>query len=177
MEMTAKAGLTEDQYQKIITFLDELRSKHMHKMYVSIGGSILLTIPGLITLSSLQYSDKLNMEQHAGNLFSDAAFILWLICLGATLVLFLTGYQKYFGSRALVNRFKRQEFSCTFVKVGQMSGSEGRPPYLMKDTAGTDYYVPLYLDFKQMKPGETAVGIFMTGGGERFAVSIPSSDY
>ena len=177
METTAKASITEEQYEKIHAFLDELRSKHLHKMYISIGGSILLTIPGLITLSSIQYSEKIGMEGHAGNRFSDAAFLLWLLCLGATVVLFLTGYLKQFGSQAVVNRFKRREFSCTYVRVGQMSGSEGRPPYLMKDAGGTDYYVPLYLDFKRMKPGETAIGIFMTSGGERFAVSIPSEDY
>ena len=176
MEMRPRAGLTEVQFQRIVDFLEEERSKHMHKMYVSVGGSILLAIPGLVTLSSIQYSQKVGMTGHAGNRFSDLAFFLWLVCVGATVVLFLTGFQKKFGNMALINRFKREEFTCERITVSGISGGEGRPPYLMRDTNGTDYYVPVYLEYKEMKPGAPAIGIYMTSGGERFAVHDASTD-
>ena len=175
MEMTQKANITEEQYQKITEFLDDLRSKHLHKLYVSIAGSVLLALPGFATLASLQFSEKVGIKTHFGNIFSDLAFFVWLFSLGAMIVLLLTGYQKTFGPQALINRFKRMEYTCAYITVGQLSGSEGRPPYLMKDAGGTDYYVPLYLDFKQMKPGGPAIGIYMVSGGERFAVSLPSA--
>ncbi|MBP0967372.1 MAG: hypothetical protein J5722_07045 [Oscillospiraceae bacterium] len=177
MEMTRKAELREDQYQRIIEFLDEQRSKFMHKLYISIGGSVLLAVPGMVTLSNIQYSKAVGMDGHAGNRSSDAAFYLWVICVIVTIVLLLTGFQNKFGARALINRFKRREFTCEFVTVGQLSGGEGRPPYLMKDSLGTDYYVPVFLDYKQLKPGGPAIGIYMTSGGERFAVHDPSQDF
>lgn len=176
MEMTRRAELREDQYQRIIEFLDEQRSKFMHRLYVSIGGTVLLAIPGLVTLSNMAYSKNVGMSAHAGNRYSDAAFYLWVICAVATVILLITGYQSKFGSRALINRFKRREFTCEFVTVGQLSGGDGRPPYLMKDTLGTDYYVPVFLDYKQMKPGLTAIAVYMTTGGERFAVHDTYND-
>ena len=176
METKRRAGLTETQFQHIIEYLEEERSKHMQKLYVSVGGSILLAIPGFVTLSSLQYAKKVGMTGHAGNRFSDAAFLAWLVCVGATIVLFLTGYQKKFGKMALINRFKREEFTCEYITVGGISGSEGRPPYLMRDTNGVDYYVPVYLEFKQMKPGASAIGIYMATGSERFAVHDTAMD-
>lgn len=176
MEEQRKAGLTETQFQRIIDFLDEERSKYLHKMYISIGGTILLAIPGLVTLSNMQYSKAVGMDGHAGNRFSDAAFILWVLCAVTSVVLFFSGYQSKFGPRALINRFKRQEFTCDYVTVAMLSGGEGRPPYLMKDMLGTDYYVPVFLDYKQMKPGSTAIAVYMTSGGERFAVHDTSAD-
>ena len=176
METTPKANLTEDQFNKIINFMEEARAKHMQKLYVSVGGSILLAIPGLITLSSIQSSKAAGLSGHFGNLWSDAAFVLWLICLGATVVFFLTGYQKQFGSQCQLNRFKRHEFSCEHITVGELSGSEGKPPYLMKDSFGSDYICPVYLEFKQLKVGGPAIGVYLTGG-ERYAVHNPANDY
>ena len=176
MDMTHKAELREDQYQRIIEFLDEQRSKFMHKLYISIGGPVLLAVPGIITLSNMAYSKRVGMSGHVGNRTSDAAFYVWVICVVATVILFITGYQSKFGPRALINRFKRREFSCEFVTVGQLSGGEGRPPYLMKDSLGTDYYVPVFLDYKQLKIGGPAIAVYMTSGGERFAVHDPAAE-
>ena len=176
MDMTRKAELRGDQYERIIEFLDEQRSKFMHRLYISMGGTVLLAVPGIMTLSNMAYAKKVGMSSHAGNRASDAAFYVWVICVVATIILLITGYQSKFGTRALINRFKRREFSCEFVTVGQLSGGEGRPPYLMKDSLGTDYYVPVFLDYKQLKIGGPAIAVYMTSGGERFAVHDPAAE-
>lgn len=170
-----KANITEDQYNKLIAYLEDARGRHMNMLYASIAGSVILTVPGLIVLGSIQYNRNLGMTGYAGNRSTDFVFILWLFCLAATVVLFLTGFQRKFGSQCPLSRVKRREFTCENITVGQLSTSEGKPPYLMMDSLGTSYVCPIFLEYKQLKTGMPAIGIFLADG-TRFAVHNAALD-
>lgn len=147
------ANITEQQYQKVLQYLDEARSKHMHLMYLSVGGSVLLALPGLMLLRGIP-----------GSMYETLAGMLWFVCLIGTVILVLTGYQKKFGSNAPISMFKQRNFSCESITVSQLSGSEGRPPYLVHDSLGKQYICPVYLEFKQLRQGGKAIGIYLPDG-------------
>lgn len=151
--MEQKATITEQQRQKIIEYLDEARSKHMHLLYICIAGSVLLALPGLMLLGG-----------YGGNRYSMAAGLLWYVCLAGLVVLFLTGWKKKFGPQASISQLKQNNYSCQLIAVSQLSGSEGRPPYLVTDSLGKQYVCPVYLEFKQLRQGGTAVGIYLPDG-------------
>lgn len=151
--MNNQANITEQQCQKVIEYLDEARSKHMHLLYVCVAGSILLLIPGLMVLGG-----------YGGSRESVLAGYAWFLCVGGAIVLFLTGYQKKFGSRAPIAQMKQRNFSCERIQIAQLSGSEGRPPYLATDSLGKQYVCPIYLEFKQLRQGGDAIGIYLMDG-------------
>lgn len=165
--MYERPEITENQKQKLIEYLDEARSKHMHLMYIAIAGSVLLFIPGMGMLAAVVSPNAAGFYAYRGT----AVFAVWLICVIGLVVLFLTGYQKKFGSRAPISCIKRGEFTCEYAEIAQLSDIQGRPPYLMTDILGTQYVVPNYLECKQMRIGMRVIGIY--AGEYRFAMMDP----
>ena len=162
--MSQQITITPQQHQKILEYLDEARSKHMNMLYVCIAGSVLLALPGLMLLGG-----------YGGNRYSLLAGVAWFGCLIGTLLLVITGYQKVFGANAPINLIKQHNYSCGKITVSQCSGSEGRPPYLVTDALGKQYICPIYLEFKALRPGGTAVAVYLPGGTS-FAVHDASAD-
>ncbi|MCQ2407496.1 MAG: hypothetical protein MJ065_03080 [Oscillospiraceae bacterium] len=162
--MTTQVNLTESQYQHLLAALDEERSKFMNLLYISAGGSILLLLPGIMSLSG-----------RGGGLYVSAAGALWLICAIMTAVLLITGYQKKFGSNCPYSQLKNRNYTCELIQVTAKSGAEGRPPYLLTDVMGNQFVCPIYMEFKYIQPGGNAIGVFLQSGG-RYAVHDPSND-
>ncbi|MBR4201173.1 MAG: hypothetical protein IKQ91_07860 [Oscillospiraceae bacterium] len=162
--MSEQISITPQQHQKIIEYLDEARSKHMHLLYICIAGSVLLALPGLMLLGG-----------YGGNRYSLLAGIGWFVSIVGTVILLLTGYQRVFGSNAPINQFKQHNYSCERITVSQLSGSEGRPPYLVTDSLGKQYVCPVYLEMKAMRQGGTAIGIYLSGS-TNFVVHDASAD-
>lgn len=162
--MNNQANITEQQLQKIIEYLDEARSKHMHLLYVCIAGAVLFLLPGLMLLGG-----------YGGNRYSYLAGIAWVLCVVGGIVLFLTGNQKKFGKGAPIERMKQRNFSCEYITVSQLSDSMGKPPYLVSDSLGKQYICPIYLEFKQLRRGGNAIGIYLTDG-TCFAVHDTAED-
>lgn len=153
------AQITPVQKQKLIEYLEEKRSKHMNLMYICIAGSVLLFLPGLSLFAS-----------NYGNIYSNLAGCLWIVCVVGLVILLLTGYQKHFGGNSAISCAKRGAYSCAPITVGTVSGNEGRPPYLLSDSMGNQYICPVYMEFKYMRTGSTAVGVTLVNG-MRFAFS------
>lgn len=162
--MNNQANITEQQREKIVEYLDEARSKHMHLLYVCVAGSVLFLLPGLMLLGG-----------YGGNRYSVAAGAAWFLCIIGTVVLFLTGYQKKFGKAAPIEQMKQHNFSCERITIAQLSDSMGKPPYLISDSLGKQYVCPIYLEFKQLQRGGNAIGIYLPDG-TCFAVHDTSED-
>lgn len=151
--MNNRVTITELQYQKALQYLDDARSKHLHLMYISVGGSVLLASPGLMLLGGIP-----------GDRYMTLAGMMWFACLIGTVILFLTGYQRKFGRNSTYAQFKERHYSCEMITIDQLSGSEGRPPYLVTDQLGKQYICPVYLEFKQLRQGGNAIGIYLMDG-------------
>ena len=150
--------ITAHQQQKLVEYLDEARSKHMHMLYICVAGSVLLLLPGLSLFTGF------------GNMYSNLAGVLWILSVIGLVILLVTGYQKYFGGNCAYSCAKRGAYSCGEITVSTVSGSEGRPPYLLNDAAGNQYICPVYMEFKTMHAGCTAIGVTLING-MRFAFS------
>lgn len=159
MEVT----ITEQQHQKLVQYLDDARGKHMNLMYLCIAGSVLLFLPGVTLLTGF------------GNVYVTLAGVGWFCCIIGLVILFLTGYQKHFGSNSAYSCAKRRAYSCSSITVSTVSGSEGRPPYLLNDTLGMQYISPVYMEFKKFHAGGTAIGVTLING-MRYAFAEPETD-
>lgn len=162
--MYERPEITETQKQKLIEYLDEARSKHMHMMYIAIAGTVLFFIPGIGVLGELLSPNDTLFVMPRSSIY----FAVWIICVIMLAVLFLTGYQKKFGSHAPISCIKRGEYTCEYAEIAQLSDIQGRPPYLMTDMLGNQYVVPVYLECKQMRIGMRVIGVY--AGNERFAM-------
>ncbi len=155
-------NITEQQHQKLIQYLEDARGKHMNLLYISIAGSVLLFFPGMSLLSGF------------GNLYSTLAGVLWIVCVIGLVVLLATGYQKYFGGNSAYACAKRRAYSCAAITVGNVSGSEGRPPYLLNDAMGNQYISPIYMEFKTFRSGGSAIGVTLVNG-MRYVFAEPNT--
>ena len=162
--MNTQVNLTESQYQHLLEALDEERSKFMNLLYFSVGGSILLLIPGIMVVTG-----------RGGGIYVSIAGVLWLLCVVMAVVLLITGYQKKFGSNCPHSQLKNRNYTCERIHVASKSGAEGRPPYLLTDVMGNQFVCPIYMEFKYIRQGGSAIGVFFPSGG-RYAVHDPSGD-
>ncbi len=156
-----EVNITEQQHQKLLQYLDEARGKFMNMLYICIGGSVLLCLPGLTLFNGF------------GTRYSRMAGILWYVALIGLIVLLVTGYPKYLGSNSAYACAKRRAYFCTPITISNVSGSEGRPPYLLNDTMGNQYVCPVYLEFKSFRSGGGAIGVTLTNG-TRYAFAAPN---
>ena len=157
--------ITSQQQQKLVEYLDEARSKHMHLIYICIAGAVLLFLPGLSLLTAGEFS----------NLYVSVAGFFWIVSIIGLVILLLTGYQKYFGGNSAISCAKRGAYSCAPITVSSVSGSEGRPPYLLNDSAGNQYICPVYIEFKYLHAGSMAIGVTLVNG-MRFAFCEPGAN-
>lgn len=159
-----ETNITEQQYQKLLQYLDESRSKHMTLMYICIGGTVLDFLPGITMFSGF------------GNVYVTLAGFLWICCVIGLIVLFLTGYQKHFGGNSSYSCVKRRAYSCAPITISTVSGSEGRPPYLLNDSLGLQYVSPVYMEFRKFRAGSNAIGLTLING-KRFAFAEPGENF
>lgn len=162
--MNEKARITNHQKEQIVQYLDEARSKHMHLLYIAIGGGVLCAVPGIMLLNGF-----------SGNFYSSIAGLFWYICLIGGAVLFFTGYNKKFGPKSPYSMVKSGNYTCELITVSQKSGSEGRPPYLVSDQRGRQFICPVYLEFKHIQVGQQAVGVELIDGTS-YVMNIPTDD-
>lgn len=161
--MNTQVNLTEDQYRHLLDALEDERGKFMNLLYFSIGGSILLFLPGIMTVTG-----------RGSGIYVQAAGVLWALCVVMAVVLFIMGYQKKFGSNCPHSQLKNRNYTCELIKVASKSGSEGRPPYLLTDVMGNQFVCPIYLEFKYIQVGGNAIGVFFPSGG-RYVVHDSSN--
>lgn len=164
--MNERITITEEQYRKLLEYLDEVRSKHMNKLYLCIAGSVLLAVPGLMLLFG-----------YGGGRYVALAGLGWIGSLAGTVILLVTGYQKVFGSNAPITHFKQRNYSCGKITISQLSDSAGRPPYLVSDTLGKQYVCPVFLEFKAMRRGGTATSVILPDGTAFAVHDADSSSY
>ncbi|MBR3045909.1 MAG: hypothetical protein IKI45_15680 [Oscillospiraceae bacterium] len=157
------AAITENQKRKILEYLDDARSKHLHMLYLCIAGDVLLFLPGIAIFSGF------------ANRYVTLAGALWFICLIGTAILLLTGWNRVFGSNSAYARMQRNEYSCEYITVSTTSDSAGRPPYLLNDSLGQQYVCPIFVEFKLLHAGSRAIGIYLNDG-TRFAVHDTAGD-
>lgn len=145
--------ITDEQQRKLLEYLDEARSKHMHMLYLCIAGDVLCAIPGIMLLAGISASR-----------YTDLAGILWFASIIGTVVLFLTGYRKVFGSGCAYDQVKQKNYYCEEVTISQRSGGEGKPPYLVSDQRGKQLICPVYLEFKALQIGSRALAVNLPNG-------------
>ena len=162
--MDTQARITNHQKEQIVQYLDEARSKHLHLLYICIAGAVLFAVPGLMILGGYQVGG-----------YAGLAGICWFLCLIGGVILFLTGYNKKFGSKSPYNQVKSGSYTCELITISEKSGSEGKPPYLANDTKGRQFVCPVYLEFKHLQVGQQAVGVELVDGTS-FVMNIPVDD-
>ena len=170
--MNTTPMIQENQRQKLIQYLSEARSKYMYLLYIAAGGSILFLLPALQSISVMQVTRDLLPEGYASR--GSTYLYIWILFVIIFAALFLMGFQRKFGKNAPINCIRRNDFTCEYVTVSQLSDIQGRPPYLMTDTLGTQFVVPVFLECKQMRIGMQVIGIY-AADGSRFAMLDPAN--
>ncbi len=159
----AIVSLTEEQYEKTRKFIQEQRSKFMAAYYAAIGGAILLLVPALLDLLSLQ-TGSTRVRGEGSLLFC------WGICVVQIVVYLFMGLGKIFGPGSDYDRIRRSDYSCCHIAVGEKKPNDkNKHPFHITDRNGCEYICVSFLDYKFAEPGCEMIGITL-GNGKRYAL-------
>ena len=153
--MNTQVNLTESQYQHLLEALDEERSKFMNLLYFSVGGSILLLIPGIMVVTG-----------RGGGFYVSIAGVLWLLCVVMAVVLLIHNVAIVYAAILCIGFFSAGGALQTGLGVVQMfnPGPKGRNTGIYYTFMGAaSYLIPVVAAKLTVISGEGAAVYTLMG--------------
>ena len=141
--------LPEKQQKILEKYISDRRYKFMLTMYLSLAGTILLLFPALLEIHTPRSTKRYSYRRRS----RISILALWIICAVTFVLHFLRGIGIHFGKNSDFDCAKKQDYVFEMKEYGGKDPDSGKAPYYVYDTAGTKYFCPVFLDWKNACEG------------------------
>ena len=149
--------LTDEQKQVILKYIQDRRYSYMISMYILFFLTIFINFYSFPVWFRIFHDIRLDAD--------DFEFLSYSIfSLIALLVVFLKGIGITFGKNSDYDCLKRDQYKLEFYGFGGKLPDTGKHPYYVKDSSGTEYICPLFLDYKKAGQESTLICVMLANG-------------
>lgn len=167
------AVITEEQRRELLRYLEDRRGSYIAKMVV-LGAMLLFTtmasLPvylGYVDSRQISYRPKGSFHR-VEVAYAPPVLLIIFICL------LIYGFGRYFGPTSAISRVRRCDITCSRIIVSGKSPDNGKHPYYVYGSDGVKYCCPVYLDYRDVSPGSTMIGV-SAARGKNFAMADPAA--
>ena len=147
--------LTEEQKNLILKYIQDRRYQYMISMYLAFVLTIIILI---FDLPQLLITNIIFLD------IQGYLFVYNTLTVITAFGMFFMGIGKIFGKNSDYDCMKHDKYNLDFRDFESKLPDTGKHPYYVEDNFNNRYICPIFLDYRNARPGNTLICVTLNNG-------------